>query len=418
MFSQACAATQAYSGGPKRIVFFLQNQGFDPLTCLPTSMPHNNGSLAGATLPAPIKALDPIKEKLHIINGLHGRHTNPSHSAFFGALGGYRGSDGVAPAGSTIDYDLSLELSDAILPHLAIGMDSLEGMKSRPTVANLSASGAGEPLYMHCNPNHLYQLLYGNIASGEIKTQYEVQTSMLNNIQKIAQGNASNLPGKYDVQYGNFLNGFDEMSALRERFDNVSEHLRKFAPKIDSRYESPEFETDWHNVMLDLGISALKSGTSKVLTIGMGRGEVFGSFKGLGIQKQGHNLGHMKQYQNPIWDTIRNNNCEMLMKIVEELENTPEGSGSMMDNTLIVYASNNAEKQHTKGKNWPVMLIGDCGGAFKTGRVTQLDGKRPINALYASLLKSTGKEVERYNMSDKLARGYDSASGPLMEVLG
>lgn len=271
---------------------------------------------------------------------------------------------------------------------------------------------------MHCNPNHLYQLLYGNIASGDIRTQYEVQTSMFNSIQRIAQGNAMNLPERYEKRYENFLNGFDEMNALRQKFDNVSDHLKKFAPKIDSRYENPEFETDWHDVMLDLGISALKSGTSNVLTVGVGRGEVFGSFKGLGIEKQGHNLGHMKQHQNPIWDTIRNNNCEMLMKIVEELENTPEGSGSMMDNTLIVYTSNNADKQHTKGKEWPVILIGDCGGVFKSGCVTRLDGKRPINALYASLLRSTGKDVDRYNMSDKLAKGYDSENGPLKEVLG
>jgi hypothetical protein len=38
------------SGGPKRIIFFLQNQGFDPATCIPAGM-KNSGSLAGAKLP-------------------------------------------------------------------------------------------------------------------------------------------------------------------------------------------------------------------------------------------------------------------------------------------------------------------------------------------------------------------------------
>jgi len=86
------------SGGPKRVIFFLQNQGFD---------------------------LEPFKEKMHIINGLHGKHTSPSHSAFFGALGGYRGSDGVPPRGATIDYVLSKFLPESLLPHLCIGMDSI-----------------------------------------------------------------------------------------------------------------------------------------------------------------------------------------------------------------------------------------------------------------------------------------------------
>ncbi|MDP4849307.1 MAG: DUF1552 domain-containing protein, partial [Verrucomicrobiales bacterium] len=100
-FGEAAAKSlTTVSGGPKRIIFFLQNQGFDPATCIPAGM-KNSGSLAGAKLPEPIAALEPFKERLHIINGLHGLHTSPSHSAFFGALGGYRGSDGVPPSAST-----------------------------------------------------------------------------------------------------------------------------------------------------------------------------------------------------------------------------------------------------------------------------------------------------------------------------
>ena len=125
----------------------------------------------------------------------------------------------------------------------------------------------------------------------------------------------------------------------------------------------------------------------------------------------------MPQAGNPIWDKIRQYNTQMLVKLMEELESVPEGSGTMMDNTLIVYTSNNADKQHTKGETWPVMLLGNCGGAFQSGRFTQLDGSRPINALYSSLLRSTGVNVDRFNMSEKMAARYDSTTGPLREVL-
>ena len=88
-----------------------------------------------------------------------------------------------------------------------------------------------------------------------------------------------------------------------------------------------------------------------------------------------------------------------------------------MDNTLIVYTSNNADSQHTNGKTWPVMLLGNCNGAFKTGCFTQLDGTRPINALYASILQASGVNCDRFNMGEKLAKKFDSGSGPLREVL-
>ena len=410
------AQAASSKGKPKRIIFFMQNQGFDPKTCIPEGM-KVSGSLAKAKLPEPIEALEPYKERLHIINGLHGVHTSPSHSAFFGALGGYRGSDGVPPSAPTIDYELSKVLPETLLPHLCIGMDSIENMKAKPTVANLSASGAGQPIFMHSNPNHLYQMLYGGISQGEIRKQHEARSSMFNRIEQLAAAKGGNLPGTDKQRYGQYVQSFGEINGLRDRLGKVSSHLRRFAPEVDERYSKPEFETDWHDVLLDLGISALKSGITSVLTIGSGRGEIFGAWKGLGVEQQGHNLGHMKQPDNPIWIKIRQYNSRMLVKLMQELEKVPEGSGTMMDNTLIVYTSNNADSQHASGKNWPVMLLGNYDGAFKTGRFTQLDGKRPINALYTSILRASGVQSDRFNMSEKMTAKFDSGTGPLKEVL-
>jgi len=412
----AQAARPAASDGPRRIIFFLQNQGFDPKTCIPEGMT-GSGSLAKARLPEPIQPLEPYKERLHIINGLHGLHTSPAHSAFFGALGGYRGSDGVPPSGPTIDYELSRILPQTLLPHLCIGMDSMENMTAKPTVANLSASGAGQPIFMHSNPNHLYQMLYGGISQGEIRRQHEARSSLFERIEQLAAAKGGLLPGASRQRYDQYVRGFNDINGLRERLAGVSDHLRRFAPPVDERYTKPKFETDWHDVLLDLGVSALKSGITSVLTIGSGRGEIFGAWKGLGIEEQGHNLGHMKQPNNPIWIKIRQYNSRMLVKLMEELESVPEGNGTMMDNTLIVYTSNNADAQHTNGATWPVMLLGNCGGIFKTGRFTQLDGTRPINALYTTLLRAAGVRRDRFNMSEKLANKFDSASGPLKEVL-
>lgn len=413
---QSLFASPTAGATPKRIVFFMQNQGFDPKTCIPVGM-KNSGSLAKVKLPEPISALEPYKERLHIINGLHGIHTSPSHSAFFGALGGYRGSDGVPPSASTIDYELSKALPPTLLPHLCIGMDSIENMRTKPTIANLSASGAGQPIFMHSNPNHLYQMLYGGISSGDIRLQHEARSSVLNQVEMLAAAKGRSLPASDKLRYGQYVSGFQDVNGLRDRLDTVADHLRQFAPTVDERYTKPEFETDWHDILLDLGISSLTSGITNTLTIGSGRGEIFGAWKGLGVEQQGHNLGHMDQPDNPIWIKIRQYNSRMLVRIMEKLESVPEGNGTMMDNTLIVYTSNNADKQHTSGNNWPVMLLGNMGGVFKTGCFTQLDGKRPINALYTSLLRAAGQNVDRFNMNDKLAKKFDVTNGPLKEVL-
>ena len=70
-----------------------------------------------------------------------------------------------------------------------------------------------------------------------------------------------------------------------------------------------------------------------------------------------------------------------------------------------------------QSSNWPVMLLGNLDGAVQTGRFTQLRERRPINALYSTLLRAAGQQVDRFNMDEKLAHKFDDGVGPLKELL-
>lgn len=402
-------------GGPKRIIFFLQNHGFDPLTCIPKGL-SESCALDGITLEKPMQALEPYKNRMHIVTGLHGRHTSPGHSAFFGALGAYRGGTGVPPSASTIDYALSQSLPQTILPPLCIGMESLESMKARPTLATLTASGPNQPIFMHCDPNMLYQMLFGSIAEGDIKKHYQARSDVMLEVEHMAKLKLKGLPQSESERYEKYVNGFRDLNGLREKLSKISGQLRKYAPKLDDRYSKPKFETDWHDALLEIGIAALQANLTNVLTIASGCGEYFGSWKGLGVSDTGHGLGHIDQPGNGIWTKIRHYNCEMLVKLMKALEAIPEGTGSMMDNTLIVYSSNNGKEQHTDGSNWPFVLLGNGGGRFKTGQYTHVK-ERPINDLYTTFLRGVGISVDRFNLDKNMANLTHSKLGPIEELL-
>ena len=402
-------------GGPKRIIFFLQNHGFDPLTCIPKGL-SESCALDGITLEKPMQALEPYKNRMHIVTGLHGRHTSPGHSAFFGALGAYRGGTGVPPSAATIDYALSQSLPQTILPPLCIGMESLESMKARPTLATLTASGPNQPIFMHCDPNMLYQMLFGSIAEGDIKKHYQARSDVMLEIEHMAKLKLKGLPQSESERYEKYVNGFRDLNGLREKLSKISGQLRKYAPKLDDRYSKPKFETDWHDALLEIGIAALQANLTNVLTIASGCGEYFGSWKGLGVSDTGHGLGHIDQPGNGIWTKIRHYNCEMLVKLMKALEAIPEGTGSMMDNTLIVYSSNNGKEQHTDGSNWPFVLLGNGGGRFKTGQYTHVK-ERPINDLYTTFLRGVGAPVDRFNLDKNMANLTHSKLGPIEELL-
>lgn len=235
-------------------------------------------------------------------------------------------------------------------------------------------------------------------------------------VEHMAKLKLKGLPQSESERYEKYVNGFRDLNGLREKLSKISGQLRKYAPKLDDRYSKPKFETDWHDALLEIGIAALQANLTNVLTIASGCGEYFGSWKGLGVSDTGHGLGHIDQPGNGIWTKIRHYNCEMLVKLMKALEAIPEGMGSMMDNTLIVYSSNNGKEQHTDGSNWPFVLLGNGGGRFKTGQYTHVK-ERPINDLYTTFLRGVGAPVDRFNLDKNMANLTHSKLGPIEELL-
>ena len=131
-------------------------------------------------------------------------------------------------------------------------------------------------------------MLFGGIATGDVKRKFEARSTVFDRIEQIAQQRSKTLPASERERYGGYVEGFREINGLREKLDTVSDHLRKFAPDYDDKFLNPEFETDWHDSPLKIGIASLKAGLTNVLTIGSGRGEIFGAWKGLGVIPAGH----------------------------------------------------------------------------------------------------------------------------------
>lgn len=402
--------SQASSGQhPKRVVFFLQAQGFSDANCAVKGI-KSGQSLKSKDLPVFIDPLVPHRDKLTIIQGLHGKHTSPAHSAYFGCLGGYRRNKST-PFDITIDCALSKVLPKAPVPLLSVGMESLNRMKQVPIFHATSAWGPGEKASMICDPTFLYRIMFGSVATGKQRSVYDENSKMLDFIANTSAESARTLPASGQEK----LNSFRDISTFRDSVSSISDSLKTHMPEFDEKYSAPQHETDWHDAMLELTIAALKSGLTNVATINSGCGEFYGSWEGLGVQQSGHSLGHLSMTSDT-WTRIRQYNMRMLSKLVQALEETPEGDGTMMDNTLIVYTSNNADKQHTSGASWPFMTLGSFGGRMQEGHYVKVTDERPINSFYATLLEAAGHPVENFNLGGPYAK-YDTGKGPLQELL-
>jgi len=94
----------------------------------------------------------------------------------------------------------------------------------------------------------------------------------------------------------------------------------------------------------------------------------------------------------------------------------PEGDGTMLDNTLIVYLSDAASAHHGGFEEWPLVLMGGCNGKLRTdGRYVVYPyhgkpGHRTLNTLYNSILHAAGGPRDDFgdpdpDLDESMSRG-------------
>lgn len=120
------------------------------------------------------------------------------------------------------------------------------------------------------------------------------------------------------------------------------------------------------------------------------------TFGGLGIEKNKHSIGHaLYNEADPTgWENseaIREFHIQLIARTMKTLDAVPEGDGTLLDRTVIVYLSDGAETHHSKCYEWPMVVIGRAGGKLKAGRYLQYPdyqkkGYRTINTVYNTLL--------------------------------
>jgi len=166
----------------------------------------------------------------------------------------------------------------------------------------------------------------------------------------------------------------------------------------------------------------MQAGLTNVMTMASGCGSVNGgSYNGLikntNIKiKGGHGIGHDTKSNVAGWTLIVQHNAKQLVRMMEALETIPEGNGNMMDNTLIIFMSDCAEAQHSRGGNWPILMLGNLGGAIKHGRYYRF-AERTLNSFYTTLLHAIGAPRNCFNMDESMAKKLDGKLGPIGRLL-
>jgi len=428
---------------PPRFVFVVEGNGLTPSQVtpigfergkVPVKVPNMRGvpklvneSLVDRQLPPALKPVERYKDRLTVVNGLSGRIAGGGHSNDFGALGVYNCGSGVGNSGlakgETIDVALGKCLG-GVFPHVGLGMVDRPGAN---VIYNCSAWGRSKPMPTVCQPMTAYGNLFGSVASGNSKSEFHAKTNLLDFLADDVKRLRNEVPSSERDKLEAHLQGYEEMRNRQSRLNEIENTLRKAAPVVSDKYTSA-VETDRLDAQFDIGAAALIGGLTNSLTLASGVGNpYFGvKFTGLGIDIGKHSIGHGSSFDGmtsqELSTKIRAFHFELIARLMKKLEAVPEGDGTMLDNTVIVYLSDSAESHHSRCGQWPFVLLPGKNTGIRGGRYVDYpyytaDGHREIGNLYTTLLHAIGHKRKYFGVHDAMLTGNATADGPLPELL-
>ncbi len=428
---------------PKRFVFVVRANGLRPWGIVPEGLEKNGEArhkqdaflekpLVDRKLHETMSALEPIKDRVTIIQGLSGKAAAVSdpHGANFGALGVYRSDNGAPPAAETIDGALAKALPN-IFSHLGFKMGGASELIAHPA---LSALGRGKPLPFYCSPMMAYQELFGSLASNDklkatAKLDRHLLDFMVDDVKRVKMSLGAPEKEKLD----HYLQGFEALRDRQVKLAKLDDSVRVHIPSVTDKYTSP-IETHRLEAHFDLAAASLIAGLTNVITFDAD--DLDGHYSGLGLgEKSIHEIGHLSDDFKEGRDTsfedgtdgvgarniVRKFQMELLAGLAKKLDAVPEGNGTMLDNTLIVFFSDAGQQHHANYQDFPMVLIGNVGGKIKTGRYLHYPsygqvGNRTLGSFYTSLLHVAGAPRDGFGQIDlQLPKGEQKS--PLAELL-
>jgi hypothetical protein len=168
--------------------------------------------------------------------------------------------------------------------------------------------------------------------------------------------------------------------------------------------------------MLDMIAAAFQTDTTRVATFMFGNAVSNVSFRFLeGVSAGHHDVSHHQQDADKLrqYAIISRWHVAQYAYLLKRLKSMKEGDSTVLDNSMIQFASALSDGQKHDPHRLPILLGGKGGGRVDAGQHLVYAEDHPLADLYVSMLDAFGTPVERFADSTGPLQGLlrDSAHG-------
>jgi hypothetical protein len=126
-----------------------------------------------------------------------------------------------------------------------------------------------------------------------------------------------------------------------------------------------------------------------------------------GVRGAHHSLSHHEKEKDKLdqYQLINRWHVEQYARLLRKLKKLPDGEQSVLDNSLVLFASDLRDGNAHDPHNLPVLLGGSCCGRVVTGEHLVYERDTPLSNLYVSMLDALGAPVAKFADSTGPLRG-------------
>jgi hypothetical protein len=266
---------------------------------------------------------------------------------------------------------------------------------------------ATQPLPKEVNPKLVFERLF---ASGT-SAQREARDARRRSILDFVREDASDLSGRLGSSDQRKLDEyFSAVRDIEQRIERAASLPAAERPDMKVPDGAPADFQEHLRLMADLLVLAFQTDATRVSTFVLNNEGSNKPYPFIGVREGHHDLSHHGNdpaKKAKIRD-INKFHVEQLAYLLTKLQSIPEGDGTLLDHTMLVYGSGNSDGNAHNHDDLPILLAGGGGGTIQSGRHIRYPKETPLANLWLALLDRMDVQLPYLGDSTGVLSGLSS----------
>jgi hypothetical protein len=311
-------------------------------------------------------------------------------------------------AGVSLDQVVAALIGkDTVYPSLEIATEDQAGYigacdvgYSCAYMSTIAWKGPTTPLPMEINPRVIFERMFGRPGTPEdrlarMKADQSILDSVREDVQSLERGLGARDRGRL-TEY------LDHVREIEQRIQRAEKQATEDLTVPDAPVGVPASFEEHVGVLFELMAVAYEADVSRVFTFMMNREASQVVFPNLGINEPWHHISHHGNEAEKLAALVKINTwqIELFGKFLDRLQSTPDGDGSLLDHSLILWGSGMSDSNTHSPIDVPLLLAGKAGGKIKGDRhIAAKKGDQLANAML-DIAQKYGAEIDTFGVSN------------------